>query len=44
MREAKQDEQLETMGTDSTNSDGLVRVIETCLSGRKCSSTGNRLS
>jgi hypothetical protein len=44
MREAKQDEQLEIMGTDSAHSDELVRVIETCLSGRRCSSTGDRLS
>jgi hypothetical protein len=44
MRAAKQDEQLEITGTDSTQSDGLVRVIETCLSGRRCSSSGDRLS
>ena len=44
MREAKQDEQLEIMGTDSAQSGGLVSVIETCRSGRRCSSSGDRLS
>jgi hypothetical protein len=44
MTAAKQDEQLEMMDTDSAQSDGLVRVIETCLSGRSCSSTGDSLS
>ena len=44
MRAAKQDEQLEMMDTDSAQSDRLVRVIETCLSGRRCSSNGDRLS
>ncbi len=42
MREAKKDNQPETMGNDSTSSDGLASVMETCLSGRQSSSTGKR--
>jgi hypothetical protein len=42
MREAKQDTRPETMGNDFTSSDGLANIVETCLSGRKSSSTRKR--
>lgn len=42
MREAKKDNQPETMGYASTSSDGLASVMETCMSGRKSSSTCKR--
>ena len=44
MREVytKKDTKPETMGHDSTSSDGGASVMETCLSGRKISSTRKR--
>jgi hypothetical protein len=42
MKEAKQDNQPETMGNESTNSEGLASVTDNCMSGRKSSSTRKR--
>jgi len=42
MREATQDTRPETMGNAFTSSDGLANTVETCLSGRKNSSTRKR--
>ena len=39
MKEAKQDNTPETMGNESTNSEGHASVMDTCMSGRKNSST-----
>lgn len=42
MKELTKDTKPETVGNASTSSDGLASVMETCLSGRKSSSTRNR--